>query len=131
MEPFNPYSPKKPRKPKKPGRKPKRKAPPKKRGKKRIPRQFDEVPLGYYLRLYAPLEYDLILNTVQSNGAPDADLIEAVSYSSTNPFFRGDQFRQALITYRNEGCFAEHPKRPPTPKTIIRAAKTRNNISKG
>lgn len=78
-----------------------------------------------------PLEFDLIMNTVGLNGVPDADLIEAVSYSSSNPFFRTQEFRRQLIKYRNEGCFAEHPKPSPTPKQIARAAKRRKVILKG
>lgn len=132
MDTFNPYQPKPPvKKKKKPGPKSKPKPRPKKRGRKRIPRLFDEVPLGYNLRLKAPLEYDLIMQVVGNSGAPDADLIEAISYSSKNPFFRTEEFRWMLIRYRQEGCFSEHPKRPPTPQQIVQAIKTRNSIAKG
>lgn len=131
MKQFNPYLPSSNKKPKKPGRKPKPKPQPKKRGRKKIPRRFDEVPLGYHLRLQAPLEYDLIMQVVGTKGIPDADLIEAISYSSTNPFFRTEEFRWLLIKYRREGCYAEHPNQPPTPRAIKCAIKRRNNIAKG
>lgn len=89
------------------------------------------MPLGYHLRLQAPLEYDLIMQVIGPNGVPDGDLIEAVSYSSTNPFFRTENFRWLLIRYRREGCHAEHPKQPPTAQAIINATKKRRNIAKG
>lgn len=125
---FNPYVPKKRRK--KPGPKPKPKPPLKKRGRKRIKRRFDEVQIGYHTRLQAPLEYDLIMQVVGPNGTPDADLVEAISYSSANPFFKTEEFRRMLIRYRKDGCTAEHPYKPPTPRAIARAAKHRMNIAK-
>lgn len=125
---FNPYKPLK--KGKKRGRKPKPKSPPKKRGRKRIPRKFDEVPLGYNLRLNAPLEFDLIMQVVGVNGVPDADLVEVISYSSKNSYFRTEDFRRFLILYRNEGCYAEHPKKPPKPQTIVAAINRRKNAVK-
>lgn len=78
-----------------------------------------------------PLEFDLIMHTVGLNGVPDADLIEAISYSSNNPYFRTQEFRWLLIKYRKEGCFAEHPKRPPTPKQIFQATERRKSMLKG
>lgn len=129
MEQFNPRN--SLEKGKKRGRKPKPKRKPKKPGRKRIPRRFDEVPLGYKIRLNAPLEFDLIMQVVGTNGAPDADLVEAISYSSKNPYFRTADFRQALILYRKEGCYAEHPKKPPTPITIASAVNRRKNATKG
>ncbi len=131
MELFNPYAPQKKKRRKKPGPKPKPKQPPKKRGRKKIPRQFDQVPLGYHIRLQAPLEYDLIMEVIGSMGVPDGDLIEAVSYSSANPFFKTEKFRKLLIQYRQYGCHTEHPKRSPTPQTILNAINRRKNIAKG
>lgn len=110
--------------------KPKPKRQPKSPGRKRILRRFDEVPLGYSLRMNTPLEYDLIMQVVGSNGVPDADLIEAISYASTNPFFRTELFRLQLIKYRKNGCTAEHPKVPPSSKQIQRAIENRKNIVK-
>lgn len=89
------------------------------------------MPLGYSLRLNAPLEFDLIMQTVGINGAPDADLIEAISYSSKNPYFRTEDFRRVLILYRNDGCHAEHPKQPPGVRAIISAINRRKTMAKG
>ena len=89
------------------------------------------MPLGYNLRLNAPLEFDLIMQVVGVNGVPDADLVEAVSYSSKNLYFRTADFRRVLILYRNEGCYAEHPKKPPKPKTIVTAINKHKNMAKG
>lgn len=89
------------------------------------------MPLGYNLRLNAPLEFDLIMQVVGTNGVPDADLVEAISYSSKNLYFRTADFRRVLILYRNEGCYAEHPKKPPKPKTIVTAINKRKNMAKG
>lgn len=79
----------------------------------------------------APLEYDLIMQVVGSNGVPDADLIEAISYASCNPFFRTELFRLQLIRYRKDGCTAEHPKTAPSSKQIQRAVELRKSIIKG
>lgn len=65
------------------------------------------------------------MQVVGTNGAPDADLIEAISYSSKNPYFRTEEFRLRLILYRNEGCYAEHPKKDPGPRAISSAIKRR------
>ena len=65
------------------------------------------------------------MQVVGPNGAPDADLIEAISYSSKNPYFRTEGFRNSLITYRNDGCHAEHPKKPPTTRAITYAIRRR------
>lgn len=71
------------------------------------------------------------MQVVGLNGVPDGDLVEAVSYSSTNPFFKTEEFRWMLIRYRKEGCHAEHPKPPPAPRTIVKALNRRRNIAKG
>ncbi len=104
----------------------KRKKPRKPR--KRLPRRFDEVPLGHALRLYAPLEYDLIFRVSGIGCAPDADLIEAISYSSINPYFKTERFRYQLIKYRIEGCHSEHPIPPPTPQQLARAKAARQKL---
>lgn len=67
---------------------------------------------------------------VVGTGVPDADLVEAISYSSKNPYFRTEDFRRLLILYRNEGCHAEHPKKPPSTRAIILAINRRNNMIK-
>lgn len=102
--------------------------PPKKRGPKRKLRAFSEVPLGYQIRLKAPLEYDLIMQVVGFKRPPEADLIESVSYSSTNPFFKSQEFRDLLIIYRRDGCYTSNPKKPPTPAQIEKAAKQRRKV---
>lgn len=71
------------------------------------------------------------MQVVGTNGVPDADLVEAISYSSKNPYFRTADFRQVLILYRNEGCYAEHPKKPPTPKAIVTAINKRKSAMQG
>lgn len=71
------------------------------------------------------------MQVVGANGVPEADLVEAISYSSTNPFFRTEEFRWMLIKYRKEGCFAEHPYKPPSPSVIQKAIKERKNMAKG
>ncbi len=71
------------------------------------------------------------MQVVGTNGVPDADLVEAISYSSKNPYFRTVDFRRVLIMYRTEGCYAEHPKKPPKPRTIMAAIKKRNSTAKG
>lgn len=121
--------PSKPKK-KKVGRPRKPKRPPKKVGRKRIPRRFDETPIGHAMRLRTPLEFGLLFEVVGPNGTPGADLIEAISYASTNSYFRTAMFRKQLITYRKDGCTTEHPKAPPTPDQIRRAIELRKNAAK-
>lgn len=79
----------------------------KKPGRKPIKRKFDETRLGYLLKMEAPTEYNLIIELNRT--APDADLIEYVSYSSTNTFFRKAKFRKALIEYRKTGLYCGKP----------------------
>lgn len=125
MQIVNPYLPP-PKKKKTPTkRKPKQKKPLKKRGAKRKNRQFYEIPLGFNIRLHAPLEYDLIMNVVGVTGKPEADLIEAISYSSNNQFFKTPGFRKMLIQYRLEGCHSARKKEQPSPAQIYRAIKKR------
>ena len=64
-------------------------------------RKFNETHIGYLLEHITPLEYRLILEA--GGVAPPPDLIEALSYSSLDPFFRTDEFRQALMEYRKTG----------------------------
>lgn len=63
--------------------------------------RFNETQLGYLLERLAPLEYRILLEA--GGASPSPNLIEAVSYSSLNMFFRSDEFRQALIEYRKTG----------------------------
>lgn len=82
---------------------------PKSRGRKRKKRTFDETRIGFFLKHEAPLEYDLIYNQMCGKGAPTADLIEQVGYSSFNPLFKKPKFRRALIEYRQYGLYCGKP----------------------
>lgn len=134
---YNPYKPppkrKKRRKrtpaPKKPRSKPK--LPPKKRGPKPIHRKFEQTRIGWHLRVKAPLEYDMIMKITGRLNDPDPDLIEAISYSSIQPFFRTPMFRRMLIEYRNKGCHTSKPMTRPTPLQLKRAANRRMRVAKG
>jgi len=55
------------------------------------------------------LEYDIIFNQICGRGAPTADLIEQVGYSSLNPLFKKPKFRRALIEYRKYGLYCGKP----------------------
>lgn len=70
--------------------------------------------------LHAPLEYDMIMETT-GDRAPEADFVEAVSYSSTNPYFQTKIFHRLLLQYRCNGCTQLHPVSKPTPEMIKRA----------
>ena len=78
-------------------------------GRKRKKRTFDETRIGFFLKHEAPLEYDLIYNQICGRGAPTADLIEQVGYSSLNPLFKKPKFRRALIEYRKYGLYCGKP----------------------
>lgn len=94
-------------KPKKPQRLPSNRPKPKAKAKNkgRAPRRkaFEEVRLGHLMKYRAPLEYALVMESCTKWKGPDADLIESISYASTNPFFRSVLFRRALIDYRIHG----------------------------
>ena len=96
---------------------------PKKRGRKRIKRRFESTTLGNSIRLHAPLEYDMIVAV--SDSEPDADIIEQISYSSINPYFKTTIFRKLLIKYRQNGCYQRVPTPPPSPETKMRALQIR------
>ena len=109
---------------KKPNRKWKPKRQTKERGRKKLIRAFETTTFGNSLKLNAPLEYDMIME-VTVNGAPDADLIEQISYASMNPYFRGKIFRRLLIQYRQNGCTQLRPLPPPSPEKKMRALNKR------
>ena len=98
--------------------KPKRKKPRRKVGRKRIKRQFEETRVGYFLKLEAPLEYNLIMEVSGTVSAPSADLIEAIGYASINLLFKKPKFRRALIEYRKSGLYAGTPKKSCAGKEI-------------
>ncbi len=56
---------------------------------------------------------------------PPAELIEAISYASLNPYFRSVYFRKNLIAYRrNGGCYQSFPvKHKPVAKRIAQLRK--------
>lgn len=76
---------------------------PKRRGRKKLVRPFELTYLGEGLKLYAPLEYEIIM-AATGGKAPEADFVEQVSYSSTNLYFKTQDFRQSLMLYRELGC---------------------------
>lgn len=79
----------------------------KRKGKKRTKRNFNETRIGFLLEHQTPLEYRILL---EASGvlAPTADLIETISYASLDPFFRTDEFRQALMEYRQVGLYPKY-----------------------
>lgn len=80
-----------------------------KKGRGRDPRRkaFDEIRLGYLMKHRAPLEFSVIMESCGRSMRPDADMIEILSYASTNRFFRTVLFRRALIDYRINGLYGE------------------------
>lgn len=89
--------------------------------------EFIETRVGYFLKLEAPLEYDLILQ-VSGNNDPHPDLIEMIGYGSMNPLFKKPKFRKALIEYRSVGCYAYRAKQidPITELSYIKRRKMLN-----
>lgn len=87
-----------------PSNRPREKRPSKNKGRAPRRKAFEEVRLGHLMKYRAPLEYALIMESATA-GAPNADLIESISYASINPFFRTILFRRALIDYRINGLY--------------------------
>ena len=85
---------------------------------------FERTYLGRSLKLYAPLEFDMLM-AVAGAMPPNADFIEQLSYSSRNPYFKTKLFRRHLIGYRQTGCRAEHLAPLPTPKQKMEALRIR------
>lgn len=108
----------------------KRKKPRRKVGRKRIKRQFDETRVGYFLRLEAPLEYNLIMEVSGTVSAPSADLIEAIGYASLNLLFKKPKFRRALIEYRKNGLYAGDPKKSCIEKELYYISVRKHNMQK-
>ena len=75
------------------------------------------------------MEYDLIYNRICGDGAPSADLIEQVGYSSQNPLFKKAKFRKALMEYREYGLYCGRPKKPNAAKEVF-YIRLRRNINK-
>lgn len=110
--------------------KPKRKKPRRKVGRKRIKRQFEETRVGYFLKLEAPLEYNLIMEVSGNVSAPSADLIEAIGYASLNLLFKKPKFRRALIEYRKSGLYAGDPKKSCVEKELYYISVRKHNMQK-
>lgn len=108
----------------------KRKKPRREVGRKRIKRQFDETRVGYFLRLEAPLEYNLIMEVSGTVSAPSADLIEAIGYASLNLLFKKPKFRRALIEYRKNGLYAGDPKKSCVEKELYYISVRKHNMQK-
>lgn len=104
--------------------------PRKKLGRKRIKRQFDETRVGYFLKLEAPLEYNLIMEVSGNVSAPSADLIEAIGYASLNLLFKKPKFRRALIEYRKSGLYAGDPKKSCVEKELYYISVRKHNMQK-
>lgn len=77
--------------------------------KKRKRVDFCQTQLGFLLKHEVPIEYGLIVNSTKDFGGrvPKAELIEAVGYSSNDPFFRSIEYRKALIKFKKEGAYTE------------------------
>lgn len=111
-------------------KKQKKSKPRKKLGRKRIKRQFDETRVGYFLKLEAPLEYNLIMEVSGNVSAPSADLIEAIGYASLNLLFKKPKFRRALIEYRKSGLYAGDPKKSCVEKELYYISVRKHNMQK-
>lgn len=111
-------------------KKQKKSKPRKKLGRKRIKRQFDETRVGYFLKLEAPLEYNLIMEVSGNVSAPSADLIEAIGYASLNLLFKKPKFRRALIEYRKNGLYAGDPKKSCVEKELYYISVRKHNMQK-
>lgn len=86
----------------------KRKKPHRKVGRPRGYRlkQFEETRIGFFLQHEVPVEYKLLKEVTEQMKLryPPAELIEAISYSSNDPFFRKQKFWRSLIEYKQYGC---------------------------
>jgi hypothetical protein len=69
-------------------------------------KKFEETRIGFFLQHEAPIEYQLLKEVTEQMKFrfPPADLIEAICYSSDDPFFRKTKFWRSLIAYRKYGC---------------------------
>lgn len=80
-----------------------------KRRKKRKPIpinrcRFESTEIGFLLKRYCIVEYNLIYSIAKENHIKiNADIIERVSYASDNPFFKSNAYRLALLSFRVNG----------------------------
>ncbi len=87
------------------------------RGRKKKRRSFLETRIGFLLAHKTPLEYRLLIEA-SGVSAPNADLIEAISYVSLDPFFKTTTFRWALIEYRKSGLYPPYFVKPNVDKEL-------------
>lgn len=84
-----------------------------KRTKKRKKRsvKFSETRLGFMLQHEVPVEYSLIKHIMDQCNIhePSADFIEAIGYSSDDPFFKKSKYWRCLIAYRKYGLKQKMP----------------------
>ena len=65
---------------------------------------FENTEIGFLLKKYCIVEYNLIHNISKENHLKiNAEIIERVSYASANPFFKSRTFRLALLNFRVNG----------------------------
>ena len=69
-------------------------------------KRFEETRIGFFLQHEVPVEYKLLKDVTEQMKlrCPPAELIEAISYSSDDPFFRKTKFWRSLIEYKQYGC---------------------------
>ena len=119
-----------------PKKKQKKRGRPKKRKVKKvrgIKRTFDDTKVGHFLKYEAPLEYELLINSMGAGKAPSADMIEMVGYASINPLFKKPKFRRALIEYRKKGLYHIVPRPPASPSIEMYYIRVRsgNSVKQG
>ena len=70
------------------------------------PKKFEQTRIGFFLQHEAPVEYQLLKDVTKQIQLrnPPAELIEALCYSSDDPFFRKTKFWRCLIEYKKYGC---------------------------
>ena len=69
-------------------------------------KKFEQTRIGFFLQHEVPVEYQLLKEVMEAMKLrhPPAELIEAISYSSNDTFFRKTKFWRCLIEYKQYGC---------------------------
>ena len=66
--------------------------------------KFDETQIGILMKYSCRVEYDLLLSMVKETKLRiTPELIEQLSFSSTNPMFKTRMFRIALLNFKVKG----------------------------
>ncbi len=75
-------------------------------------RRFEETNLGFFLKYEAPIEYELLMESLPKKEyvAPSIKIIEAIAASSPNPVFKKNKFFKYLEEYRVNKLCAKRPK---------------------